>query len=128
MSTSQYCCCQCLCPHTESWPPPASAGDPPILTDSSGPISYGLTSFFLWILVYVRLCVHPPRVEFLFLPVPWMSCDQTQLAFKARFSGDSSSPRLGSLMWGSELSLLWDNFCGIIVFQFVGCPPGWYGI
>lgn len=25
-------------------------------------------------------------------------------------------------MWDSELSLLWENFCGIIIFQFVGCP------
>ena len=30
-------------------------------------------------------------------------------------------------MWGSELSLLWENFCGIIVFQFVSWPPGVYG-
>ena len=34
---------------------------------------------------------------------------------------------LGSPMWGSELSLLWQNFCGIIVFQFVGHPSE-YGI
>ena len=25
-------------------------------------------------------------------------------------------PRLGSLTWGSELSLLWGNLCGIIIF------------
>ena len=34
---------------------------------------------------------------------------------------------LGSPMWGSELSLLWQNFCGIIVFQSVGHPSE-YGI
>ena len=30
------------------------------------------------------------------------------------------TPRPGSLMWGSELSLLWDNLCTIIILQFVG--------
>ena len=68
----------------------------------------------------------------LFSPVLWKSCNQILLTFKARFSGDSSShcqtPRLGCLMWGSELSLQWENFCGIIIFQFVVCPPNGYGI
>ena len=77
------------------------------------------------------LCV-PPRVEFLFPPVLWNSCNQTPLAFKARFSGVSSSRcqtlRLGSLTWGLELSLLWENFCDIIIFQFVGRPPSMYEI
>ena len=56
----------------------------------------------------------------------------TPLAFQAKFSGGSSSrrqtPRLRSLTWGSELSLQWENFCGIIVFQFVGHPPDGYEI
>ena len=73
-----------------------------------------------------------PRVEFLFPPVLWNSFDQTLLAFKARCSGGSSfqcqTPRLGSLTWGSELSLLWENLCDIIIFPFVGRPPGGYGI
>ena len=71
----------------------------------------------------MRPCVHPPRVEFLFSPVLWSSCNQAPLAFKTKCSGGSSSwcqtPRLGSLTWGSELSLLWENFCDIINFQFV---------
>ena len=111
---------------------PISAGDPSILAGRSGPVSYEITAFIPWVLVHTGLCVHPPRVESLFSPVLWKSCNQTLLACKTRLSGDSSSccrtPRLGSLMWGSELSLLWDNFCGIIVFQFVGCPPSRYGI
>ena len=40
------------------------------------------------------------------------------LVFKAKFSGSSSphasTPRLGSLMWNTELSLLWENVCNII--------------
>ena len=78
----------------------------------------------------MRPCVHPPRVESLFLPVLWSSYDQTLLAFKARCSGGSFSwcqtPKLGSLMWGSDLSLLWENLCDIIIFQFVGRPPDRY--
>ena len=132
MGTSQNCCCQCLCPCSEAQPPHASAGDPPILACLSGPVSYGVTAFFPWVLVCKRLCVSPPWVEFPFSSVLWQSCDQTLLAFKARFFGDSSShwwtPRLGSLMWGSELLLLWGNFSGIIVFQFMCRPPGGYGI
>ena len=132
MSTSQNCCCQCLCPCSEPQLLTASAGYPPVLAGRSGPVSYGVTAFFPWVLMCMRLCVHPPRVEFLFLPVLWKSCDQTLLALKAWFSGDSSShchnPRLGSLLQGSELSLLWDKFCGMVVFQFVGHPPGRYGI
>ena len=121
---------QCPCPYSEPQlpPPPASAGDPPILAGKSGPVYYEVTAFFPWVLVHTRPCVRPPRMEFLFPPVLWNPCDQNPLAFKARFSGGSSShcqtPRLGSLTQGSELSLLWENFC----FQFLGHPPGMYGI
>ena len=112
--------------------PPDSAGDPPTLAGRSGPVSYGVTALFPWVLVRTRPCVCSPRVKFLFPSVLWNSCDQTLLAFKARFSGGSFShcrnPKLGSLMWGSELSLLWENFCGIIISQFVGRPPSRYGI
>ena len=38
------------------------------------------------------------------------------------------TPRLGSLMWGSELSLLWENLRDIIILQFVGCPPRGYEV
>ena len=81
-----------------------------------------------WVLVSTRPCVHSPRVEFLFPPVLWRSCTQPLLVFKARCSRGPSpqcqTPRVGSLIWGSELSLLWENFCDTIVIQFMGCPPG----
>lgn len=35
---------------------------------------------------------------------------------------------LGSPMWGSELSLLWEKLCCIITFQFVGHLPSGYGV
>ena len=78
------------------------------------------------------LCVCPPRVESLFPPVLLKSCNQIPLAFKVWFSRNFSShcrtPRLGSLMWGSERSLQWVDFCGISVLQFVSHPPSSYGI
>ena len=132
MSTSQNFCYQCPCSCGVPQLPPTSAGDPPALGGMYGSVSYGVTAPFLWVLVCTRLCVCSPRVESLFSSVLWKSCNQILLAFKVSFSGDSYSccqtPRLGNLTWGSEPSLQWENFCGIIVLQFVGHPPGSYGI
>ena len=126
LSTPQNYSCQCLWLSSEPQPSPTSTGDAPIPAGRSGPGSHEAIAFFPWVLV------HTGTVELLFPPVIWGSWDQTPWAFKARFSGGSSfccqAPRLGSLMWGSELSLLWENLCDIIIFQFVGCPPGRYGI
>ena len=84
------------------------------------------------VLMHTLLCVCPPRVESLFPPVLLKSCNQIPLAFKVWFSGNSSfhcqTPRLGSLIWGSEPSLQWVDFCGISVLQFVSHPPSGYGI
>ena len=132
MSTSQNF--RCLCPHpcSEPQPPPASAGDPSTLAGRSGSVSYGVTAPSPWVLMWTLLCVCPPRVESLFPLVLSKSCNQISLAFKVRFSGNSSSrcrtPRLGSLTWGSEPSLQWVDFCGITVLQFVSHPPTGYGI
>ena len=131
MSASQNCCCQCLCPCSELQLPSPSPLQETLQYYQVG-LAQSLKGFYPWVLVHTRLCVCPPRTEFLFHPVLWKPCIQTLLAFKARFSGDSSSryriPRLGSLMWGSELSLPWENFCDIIILQFVSHPPSRYGI
>ena len=82
--------------------------------------------------MHTLLCVCPPNVESLFPPVLSKSCNQIPLAFKVWFSRNSSSHcwklRLGSLMWGSEPSLQWVDFCGISVLQSVSHPPISYGI
>ena len=82
--------------------------------------------------MHTLLCVCPPRVESLFPPVLLKSCNQILLAFKIWLSGNSSSPcrtpRLGSLLWCSEPSLQWVDFCGISVLQFISHPPSSYGI
>ena len=76
---------------------------------------------------------HPLQEWSLFPPGLWKSCNQILLAFKVRFPGDPQSlcwtPRLGSLTWGAQKpSQQWENFCGLVVLQFVCCPPGGYGI
>ena len=127
MNTPRTTVASVLVPAVSHSCPPTSAGHPPILAGNSGPVFYGATAFIPFILVHMRTCVCPPRVQFLYLPVLWNSCSQTTLAFKAIFSGGYSS-HLGSLMWSSELLFLQENFCGIIIFQFLGSPPGVFRI
>ena len=81
------------------------------------------------VLVWTRFCARLLRVKSLFPPILWSSCNQALLAFKAKCSGGSSSrtpgPRaVGGLMWGSELSLLWEILWNIIILQFVAVPRG----
>ena len=74
----------------------------------------------------------PPSMESLFPLVLWSSCTQASLAYHAMSSNGSSSqcqtPRHGRLTWGSELSLLWENLCNIVIFQSTGHPPSENGI
>ena len=109
----------------ESQQTPTSPGDPPRPSLAWEPMK---SLLFPWVPVYMRTYVDPPVPEFLFLPIPWNSCNQAPLAFKARCSGGSSpwcqTASLGSLTWGSELSLLWENLCNIIIFQSVGHTHG----
>ena len=90
MSIPQNYCRQCLCPHNEPQPPPHLCRRPSDTNRVVWPVSYEIAAFFpeSWCL---RLCVSPLRVAFLLHPVLWNSCDQPSLAFKAKFSGGSSS-------------------------------------
>ena len=124
MSTPCYLCYQCPCPHSESQPLPASPGDPPRPAGRSGPGLYGVTAFSLGLGAHESLCV-PSKSGVSVSPSPVKFLWSSPTGFKAKCSGGSPSqcqtPRLGSLMWGSELSLLWENLCDIIIFQF-GLP------
>ena len=68
----------------------------------------------------------------LFSPVLWKLWNQILLAFQIRFPVYSQSLgwifRLGNLIWGLEPSQQCENFFGIIVQQFVSCPPGSYRV
>ena len=79
---------QCPCPHSEPQPPPASAGDPPILSPARSLMRSLL--FSLGLGTHRTLCT-PSKSRVSFPPILWNYCDQTQLAFKTRFSGGSSS-------------------------------------
>lgn len=98
-------------------------------TGRSYPGFYEVTAFAA-VSAHMRLCVHPSTEESLFSPVLWNSWYQVPLAFKAKWCGVSSwcQTAIRSLMLSSETSLLWGNLCNIIIFQFVGCPPGMSGI
>ena len=131
MSTPQNYHRQCPCSHSEPQLPRISTRDPPLLAGNSGSVSYEVIVFSpeSW-------CAQDPvctlqQWSFCFPPAFGIPVIKP-LAFKARPSGRSSfhclTPRLGSHTWGSKLSLLWENFCGIIIFQFVGCQPSTYGI
>ena len=76
------------------------------------------------------MCAFKSEVSVSLSPV--RSCNEAPLAFKAKCSGSSPSrcwtPGLGSLTWGSELSLLWENFCNVITLQCVCRPPGGQGM
>lgn len=105
-------------------------GTPPILADKSSPVFYEITSFFF--LVCKRpLCV-PSRSRFLCFSVLW-NFNETPLAFKDRFSRGSSSycqdpPQAGEPDVRFRTSWLWENVCGIIIFQFVHSLCSVYGI
>ena len=99
---------------------PVFSGGPPRTAVRFDPDSYG--DFALpWDPVHVKICVLLLRMGSPFPPVLWST--QAPLAFNVRCSGGSFSqcqiPTCGSLMWDSELSLLWENLCDIIIFQFV---------
>ena len=53
------------------------------------------------------------------IPVEFLRSNRTGLQcwILLGLSSQCQTPRLGSLTWGSELSLLWENFCDIILFQ-----------
>ena len=110
---------------------PTSPGNTPTPTVRSGPGFYGVTAL-PWVPVHMKPCVHPPSVECPFPPVLWGSCTQTLPPFRAKCPGgscfQSQTSRLGSLTWSSELSLLWEKLCNIIIFQSVDNQTGEYGI
>ena len=103
----------CVCPCSESQLPPTCVGDPPILAGRSDPGSYEVAVSFpgSW-------CTQDPvcalsEWEFLFSPDLWNSCDQTLLAFKARFSGAlpaiAGDPDMGLRTFTPVGEFLWYN-------------------
>ena len=91
----------------------------------SGSVSCEIPVPFPWVLVHARFCLWPLRVESLFPPFLWKSCNEIPLAFKVRFPGDALS-----LCWIPWLGIqrgIWPGAQNLHI-QFVGHPPSVYGI
>ena len=88
---------------------PVFPGGPPRTAGRFDPDSYGAFAF-PWGPIHVKVFVYLLRMRSPFHPVLWSSYTQAPLAFTDRCSRGSFSqcpiPTRGSLMWGSELSLL----------------------
>ena len=123
-------CCQFLCPQGESKLPPAPLGGPLRSPSVSYPDPLQLLPLG-WDSEHVRLYVRPLRVESPFPIAIMLSHKQVLLAFKAKFSGGSSfwfrTSRMGSLMWGSNPSLLGKNLCYGDYPPVCGSPT-WQGV
>ena len=127
MSTPQNHCRQCLCPCSE--PQPLL---PPLETLHYWQV--GLAQSLLRSLLFSlspgaheTLCV-PSKSGISVSPVLWNSCDQTGLQSQVLWGLLLLLPETQAVDADVGFSLLWENFCGIIIFQFVSHPPGRYGI
>ena len=72
---------------------PMPPGDPSALPGSFGSVFCGVTALLLWILVWARFCLCPPRLS----PSPMESYSQIPLAFRVifpRFPVPFQIPRL----------------------------------
>ena len=116
----------------------ASPRDPLRLAGRSGPGSYQIIAFWgaggpgaceISLTLLERSLYSPP-------PTPTPLCGtpaiKTHWPSRPNALGESSSwywtPGLGTLIWGSEFSLLCENLCNIIILQFVGLLPRMCGI
>ena len=125
----QDCCCQCPRPCHEPLPTQASTGDPPTVAGSFASVSSGVTAPFPWVVVHVRLCLCPPRVESLFPPVLWKYYNQSPVAFKVRFPGDSQPlyqiPQVGKPDVGLRTFTTVRELLEYRCSPVCGLPNGW---
>lgn len=103
--------------------PPTSPGGSPGPSGVSDPGSYGAlySLLFPYVLVHMRVCVCPLRVEFLFSSVLWSSCSHSLLAFKATVLGSllpMPDPKAEAPVLGLRILTPLGEFCDVIIFQF----------
>ena len=127
-STSQNFCCQCPCPR----------GEPQPLKETFQHKQVGLVQSPIRSLLFplgpdahTTLCV-PSKSGVSVSPSPVEVLQSNPTSLQSLILWEFllllPDPQLGSLMWGSEPTLQWVDFCGIIVLQFVSHPPSGYGI
>ena len=119
---SQYHCLYCPS-STASHCCPVFPGDPQRSAGRSDPDSCGVSALS-WDPVYMKACVRPLRVEYLFPPVLWSCCAQALLVFSVSCSRVSTCqcqmPGLGNLTWGLELWTLWVSLSSLWVAHPAG--------
>ena len=115
---SQWVCfwttAACVCVPTVSHSSPTSVRSPQVLADRPGPISYGIIAFFPWVLIHMRLYVFP-KSGVSDSPSPVEVLQSNPSGLQSQITQGNLLPflpdlSLGSLIWGSELSLQWENF------------------
>lgn len=119
---AHYVHCQLLWPQREPQLPSTSLEDSP-RPGNCGPGFYGVTAFALGPSAGETLCVtsknevcFPESFDAPEIRLHWLSKPN------GAFSSQCHTPRLGSLAWDSELSLLWKNFYSIINSLVCGLP------
>ena len=107
----QHHCSQCPWPCGRPLSTHASARGSWTLTGKSGSAFCGVTAPFSWVLFPTRFCSCPPEDH---VPVLWKFCNQTLVASKVKFPGDSQSfcwiLWLGNLLWVLEISKHSESF------------------
>ena len=137
------CLCWCQCLQSEPLLTHAFIGDPPTLTGRPGLISHWVSATFLLVLVYTRLffgiqglwCAQgfffslqelslcfphssgSPSTQF------WWPPKSDSLGFPSLMSPQAGKPDVGLRFFTTV-----ENLFGIIILQFVDCPPSWYRI
>ena len=110
--------------------PATSPGDPPRPAGRSDPGFCEVTAFSLGPEVHKTLCVSSKSgVYGSSSPMEFLQSSPTGLQNQVLWGLLllMPNPQTGQHEIGSELSLLWETLCDIIIFQFVCRPPGRYG-
>ena len=112
--------------------PPTSTGHHLVLAGESDPISDEVTAFYPDAWCARDLMYTLQEWSFSFPQSYGIPAIKPHWPSKANFTGGSSShcqtPKLGTLTWAQNFHSRWENFGGVILFQFVGHLPGVYGI
>ena len=117
-------------PHNEPESPLVFPGDPPRSTDRSDPDSYG-DSALHWNPVFLNACVCPSRVKSV-SPSPMELLHTSLPGLQSQMLCGLLLPVLVPQVWKTDIGLKTLtpvlSLCDIVIFQFVGYPPGRYGI
>ena len=124
--TPQNGSCQCLCPQGESQLPPSSPGGSPWPTNGFSQAAFKLLPL-CWHSGQMIFHVHPLSTESMFPVLHQLSCTQVPLRRTGGLSSQCRTPKLGSSMWCSDLSLFGKNLCNCDYPPVCGSSTWGYG-